>query len=278
MAETELRRGYAAYYLLHAREPEQKKEIGSTCTPERNQDQQLHLTELKQQIQAILGSVDQVKAAYRGTSHERPTRSSYFTPGTKQWSFFPHDAHKRMVFVKNLLREERSTLRKGASGESIKSLLIRYELRALRHSDRDPQTDAWDVAFLAACSLPAEDPVSPEIFIINATFILLIHGVVFSTSKKFDYPPLVSNVGWLGLLSVARLGGQRALGCGGAIIAQFPNLMRHRVRTAGNRSMGGLRILLPPQGWLIVRSRLEDPWFWKAHESERYVECATDTR
>nr|QMS45293.1 NADH dehydrogenase subunit 2 [Apteria aphylla] len=45
-------------------------------------------------------------------------------------------------------------------------------------------------------------PLSPEIFIINATFILLIHGVVFSTSKKDDYPPLVSNVGWLGLLSV----------------------------------------------------------------------------
>jgi NADH-ubiquinone oxidoreductase chain 2 len=119
--------------------------------------------------------------------------------------------------------------------------------------------------------------VSPEIFIINATSILLIHGVVFSTSKKDDYPPLVSNVGWLGLLSVARLGGQRALGCGGAIIAQLPNLMRHRVRTAGNLSMGGRLILLPPQGWLIVRSRLEDPWFWKAHESERYVECATDT-
>ena len=81
--------------------------------------------------------------------------------------------------------------------------------------------------------------VSPEIFIINATSILLIHGVVFSTSKKYDYPPLVSNVGWLGLLSVARLGGQRALGCGGAIFAQPPNLMRHRVRPAGNRSMGG---------------------------------------
>nr|WRW54269.1 NADH dehydrogenase subunit 2 [Trapa incisa] len=44
--------------------------------------------------------------------------------------------------------------------------------------------------------------VSPEIFLINATFILLIHGVVFSTSQKSDYPPLVSNVGWLGLLSV----------------------------------------------------------------------------
>lgn len=126
--------------------------------------------------------------------------------------------------------------------------------------------------------------VSPEIFIINATSILLIHGVVFSTSKKYDYPPLVSNVGWLGLLSVARLGGQRALGCGGAKQlererkkAQLPNLMRHRVRTAGNRSMGGRLILLPPQGCLIVRSRLEYPWFWKAHESERYVECATDT-
>ncbi|KAF8094687.1 hypothetical protein N665_0356s0078 [Sinapis alba] len=37
--------------------------------------------------------------------------------------------------------------------------------------------------------------VSPEIFIINATSILLIHGVVFSTSKKYDYPPLASNVG-----------------------------------------------------------------------------------
>ncbi|OMP10990.1 hypothetical protein COLO4_04100 [Corchorus olitorius] len=24
-------------------------------------------------------------------------------------------------------------------------------------------------------------------------------------------------------------------------------------------------------------NRFEDPWFWKAHESERYVECATDT-
>nr|WRW54038.1 NADH dehydrogenase subunit 2 [Mesembryanthemum crystallinum] len=42
--------------------------------------------------------------------------------------------------------------------------------------------------------------VSPEIFLINATFILLIHGVVFSTSQKDDYPPLVSNVGWLGLV------------------------------------------------------------------------------
>nr|YP_009675872.1 NADH dehydrogenase subunit 2 [Riccia fluitans]QDE12670.1 NADH dehydrogenase subunit 2 [Riccia fluitans]QIA59844.1 NADH dehydrogenase subunit 2 [Riccia cavernosa]QIB72364.1 NADH dehydrogenase subunit 2 [Riccia fluitans]WKW95130.1 NADH dehydrogenase subunit 2 [Riccia fluitans] len=42
----------------------------------------------------------------------------------------------------------------------------------------------------------------PEIFLINATIILLIYGVVFSTSKKYHYPPLVRNVGWLGLLSV----------------------------------------------------------------------------
>lgn len=66
--------------------------------------------------------------------------------------------------------------------------------------------------------------VSPEIFIINATFILLIHGVFFSTSKRDDYPPLVSNVGWLGLLSVARLGGQRAWGCGGAMIVSPSSL------------------------------------------------------
>ena len=97
--------------------------------------------------------------------------------------------------------------------------------------------------------------VSPEIFIINATFILLIHGVVFSTSKKDDYPPLVSNVGWLGLLSVARLGGQRALGCGGAIIAQSPNLMRHRVRTAGNLSIGGRPKPFAAARRLIIRSR-----------------------
>jgi len=42
----------------------------------------------------------------------------------------------------------------------------------------------------------------PEIFLINATIILLIYGVVFSTSNKYDYQPLVCNVSWLGLLSV----------------------------------------------------------------------------
>lgn len=42
--------------------------------------------------------------------------------------------------------------------------------------------------------------VSPEIFILNATSIFLIHGVVFSISKKYNYPLLVSNVGWLDYL------------------------------------------------------------------------------
>jgi NADH-ubiquinone oxidoreductase chain 2 len=43
----------------------------------------------------------------------------------------------------------------------------------------------------------------PYIFLINATIILLIYGVLLSTSKKNDYPPLVRNVSWLGLLSDA---------------------------------------------------------------------------
>ncbi|KAK4559168.1 hypothetical protein RGQ29_008423, partial [Quercus rubra] len=81
--------------------------------------------------------------------------------------------------------------------------------------------------------------VSPKIFIINATSILLIHEVLFSTSKKSNYPPLVNNVGWLGLLSVTRLGGQRTLGCKGAMIAQLLNLMRHRVQTVENYSTRG---------------------------------------
>nr|YP_002860279.1 NADH dehydrogenase subunit 2 [Nothoceros aenigmaticus]ACC86802.1 NADH dehydrogenase subunit 2 [Nothoceros aenigmaticus] len=42
----------------------------------------------------------------------------------------------------------------------------------------------------------------PEIFLINATITLLIYGVVLSTSERYDYPPLVCNVGWLGSPSV----------------------------------------------------------------------------
>jgi len=63
--------------------------------------------------------------------------------------------------------------------------------------------------------------VFPEIFLINATLILLIHGVVFSTSKKYDYPPLASNVGWLGLLSVLITILLLAAGAPLSTIAQF---------------------------------------------------------
>jgi NADH-ubiquinone oxidoreductase chain 2 len=35
---------------------------------------------------------------------------------------------------------------------------------------------------------------------------MLIYGVVLSTSKKYDYPPLVHNASWLDLLSVVCLG------------------------------------------------------------------------
>ncbi|KAJ8629633.1 hypothetical protein MRB53_022956 [Persea americana] len=40
--------------------------------------------------------------------------------------------------------------------------------------------------------------------------------------------------------SVARLGGQRALGCGGAFIAQLPNLMQHRFEPQGTVAWGGV--------------------------------------
>nr|GEV22488.1 Gag-Pol polyprotein [Tanacetum cinerariifolium] len=311
----------------HTREPEQKKEIGSTCTPERNQDQRLHLTELKQQIQVILGFVDQVKAAYRGTSHERwfvaiqiisgkSLPGSFLRSRLHWWSptgrLFDHDG--KLVasskseshvdysngdnactsnamepkikwfpnFTSLLGRLSRFVYRASTQWGNI--LITRvYFVEGLGHNllsvgqfcDSDLEVtfrrnacfvrnlegvdllkgdrstnlytfnlyemaSASPICLMARASSTKSCAVSPDIFIINATFILLIHEVVFNTSKKFDYPPLVNNVDWLGLLSVARLGGQRTLGCGGAIIAQFPNLMRHRVRTTGNRSMGGL--------------------------------------
>ena len=45
--------------------------------------------------------------------------------------------------------------------------------------------------------------VYPEIFPMHATLLLLIHGVVFSTSTNYDYPPSARNVGWLGFTIVA---------------------------------------------------------------------------
>ena len=42
----------------------------------------------------------------------------------------------------------------------------------------------------------------PEIFLVNATVVLLIYGAVFSTSKKYNYPPLVRNIAWLSIFSI----------------------------------------------------------------------------
>jgi proton-translocating NADH-quinone oxidoreductase chain N len=42
----------------------------------------------------------------------------------------------------------------------------------------------------------------PEIFLINATIVLLLFGVVYSTSKRLNYPTLVRNVAWLGFWSL----------------------------------------------------------------------------
>ena len=42
----------------------------------------------------------------------------------------------------------------------------------------------------------------PEIFLITSTLFLLMYGVTFSTSKHYNYPILIQNVGWLSLLSL----------------------------------------------------------------------------
>lgn len=43
----------------------------------------------------------------------------------------------------------------------------------------------------------------PELFLIGSTFFLLLYGVLLSTSKAYNYPSLVQNVGWLSLLSIS---------------------------------------------------------------------------
>ena len=44
--------------------------------------------------------------------------------------------------------------------------------------------------------------ILPEIFLCCATILLLMYGAFFSTSERYGYPPLASNIGWLGLLTV----------------------------------------------------------------------------
>lgn len=45
-------------------------------------------------------------------------------------------------------------------------------------------------------------PVLPELFLVIATTILLIYGVIYTTSKSKNYPILHTNITWLALLSL----------------------------------------------------------------------------
>jgi NADH:ubiquinone oxidoreductase subunit 2 (subunit N) len=42
----------------------------------------------------------------------------------------------------------------------------------------------------------------PEIFLVISTLLLLMYGVFLNTSKQYNYPILIQNVGWLSLLSI----------------------------------------------------------------------------
>lgn len=42
----------------------------------------------------------------------------------------------------------------------------------------------------------------PEIFLISSTIFLLMYGVILSTSKNYNYPILMKNMGWLSLLTL----------------------------------------------------------------------------
>ena len=44
--------------------------------------------------------------------------------------------------------------------------------------------------------------VMPELYLFTAILILLSYGVVYSTSKTFNYPIIQLNVGWLSVLTL----------------------------------------------------------------------------
>ena len=44
--------------------------------------------------------------------------------------------------------------------------------------------------------------VMPELYLFTACLFLLSYGVIFSTSKTFNYPIIQLNVGWLTVLSL----------------------------------------------------------------------------
>ncbi|KAK9033325.1 hypothetical protein V6N11_018358 [Hibiscus sabdariffa] len=114
-------------------------------------------------------------------------------------------------------------------------------------SSRNPERWVHDLKLfpnLLSKSQRPKDPLSTFNYLLNLVW------------NHYHYTFIVGLADGLAILPSCRLEcslpaedrGQLALGCGGAIFAQSPNLMRHWVRTAGNRSMGGRLILLPPQG------------------------------
>ena len=44
--------------------------------------------------------------------------------------------------------------------------------------------------------------IFPELFLVLSILLLLVYGVILSTSKEKNYPLLIGNIGWLGLLSI----------------------------------------------------------------------------
>jgi hypothetical protein len=44
--------------------------------------------------------------------------------------------------------------------------------------------------------------VMPELYLFCAILVLLSYGVIYSTSKTFNYPMIQLNVGWLTVLSI----------------------------------------------------------------------------
>jgi len=56
-----------------------------------------------------------------------------------------------------------------------------------------------DIDFNAVFSQPDFLGMYPELFLVNATLILLVYGVFISTMPEYSHPLIVRNVGWLGI-------------------------------------------------------------------------------
>ena len=44
--------------------------------------------------------------------------------------------------------------------------------------------------------------ILPELFLVSACILLLLYGVILSTSKESNYPLLINNISWLSMLSL----------------------------------------------------------------------------